>query len=390
MDLGFGEQFEGFRSEVREFLARNWPPAQGVDPRSPEAQRVFRLAATEQGYFARSVPRRYGGSEQAPDIGKAEIIRQEFKRAGAPAELRDGGIAMLIPTLLEWGTDEQKDRFIHKTLTGDYRWAQGFSEPGAGSDLAALRTRADLVADRWVINGQKIWSTHAYRAHYMFALVRTEPDVPSHNGISYLLIDLKQPGVTISPLRQMTRHSEFCEVFLDDAEAPADWIVGGRGNGWTVSRSTLKHERSSLGGLTWIDSLFRGLVRLARETQRNGSPAIADPRVREELAAIEAAAMAFTYSTYRATSMVVHGQEPGVFGTMPKITSTNLAQRIAKLARDIIEDELLDMSGPQGKWVERFMVSLSMAIAGGTSNIQRNIIAERGLGLPREAKGDQA
>lgn len=390
MDFGFGEEFESFRSEVRDFLSRNWPPSEGGDPGTPEAQRAFRAAATEQGYFARSVPRRFGGSEQAPDIAKAEIIRQEIKRAGAPAELRDGGIALLIPTLLEWGTDEQKQRFIRKTLTGDYRWAQGFSEPGAGSDLASLRTRADLVGDRWVINGQKIWSTHAYRAHYMFALVRTEPDAPKHKGISYLLIDLKQPGVTIHPLRQMTRHSEFCEVFFENAEAPANWLVGGRGNGWRVTRSTLKHERSSLGGLTWTDSMLRSLVKLAKQTMRNGKPAIEDRRIREELAAIEAASMAFACSTYRATSMVVHGQEPGVFTTMSKITSTNLAQRIAKLASDIVEDDLLDMAGPQHKWVERFMVSLSMSIAGGTSNIQRNIIAERGLGLPRETKGYQA
>jgi alkylation response protein AidB-like acyl-CoA dehydrogenase len=383
MDLGFGSRFDDFRSEVAAFVGAHWPPP-GGDPKDPVAQRAFRDAAIAAGYYARGVPKRYGGSEQPPDMVRGEIIRQEVRRARAPAEVRDGGITLLIPTLLEWGTEAQKETFIPKTLAGEYRWAQGFSEPGAGSDLAALRTRAELVGDNWVINGQKIWSSYAHRADFMFALVRTEPDAPKHEGISYLIIDLRQPGVTIRPLRQMTRRSEFCEVFFDNARTPADWIVGGRGQGWRVSRSTLKHERGSLGGVTWVESMLRDLVKLARETTHDGRPAILDPCIRAELAAIEGAAMALTYSTYRSASMNAHGQDPGLFSTMAKISSTDLAQRIAKLARDILKDDLLDMSGPHGKWTERFMVSLSLAIAGGTSNIQRNIIAERGLGLPRD------
>jgi alkylation response protein AidB-like acyl-CoA dehydrogenase len=389
MELGFGAAYDAFRAEVRAFVTAQWPPADG-NVKDPAAIRAFRAACTAQGYYARAVPRRYGGSEQPADIVKAEIIREEIRRADAPAEVRDGGITLLIPTLLEWGTEAQKQRFIPPTLTGDFRWAQGFSEPGAGSDLASLRTRAVLVDDHWVINGQKIWSSYAHRAHYMFALVRTEPDAPKHEGISYLLIDLRQPGVTIRPLRQMTDQSEFCEVFFDDARTPADWIVGGRGQGWRITRTTLKHERGSLSGLSWTDSMLRGLIRLARETQRDGRPAIDHPGIRAELAAIEAQSMALTYSTYRATSMNVHGQEPGLFSSMAKIASTDLAQRIARLARDLLGDDLLVLAGPQRKWIDRFMISLSMSIAGGTSNIQRNIIAERGLGLPREHRAGDA
>ncbi|SNT08006.1 MULTISPECIES: acyl-CoA dehydrogenase family protein [unclassified Azospirillum] len=389
MELGFGAAYEAFRAEVRTFIAAHWPPADG-NVKDPAAIRAFRDACTAQGYYARAVPRRYGGSEQPADIVKAEIIREEIRRADAPAEVRDGGITLLIPTLLEWGTEAQRQRFISPTLKGDYRWAQGFSEPGAGSDLASLRTRAVLVDDHWVINGQKIWSSYAHRAHYMFALVRTEPEAPKHEGISYLLIDLRQPGVTIRPLRQMTDQSEFCEVFFDDARTPADWIVGGRGQGWRITRTTLKHERGSLSGLSWTDSMLRGLIRLAREMRRDGQPAIDHPTIRAELAAIEAQSMALTYSTYRAISMTVHGQEPGLFSTMAKIASTDLAQRIAKLARDLLADDLLVMDGPQRKWIDRFMISLSMSIAGGTSNIQRNIIAERGLGLPREQRAGEA
>jgi alkylation response protein AidB-like acyl-CoA dehydrogenase len=386
MDLGFGPQFDAFRGEVRDFIAAHWLESGAKNEPPERSERLFRAAAIEKGYYARSVPRRYGGSEQEPDMVKAEIIRAEVKRAGAPAELRNNGTSMLVPTLLEWGTESQCLQFIPGTITGEILWAQGFSEPGAGSDLASLRTRAELVGSEWVINGHKIWSTQAHRCQFMFALVRTEPDAAKHDGITYMLLDLRQPGVTVRPLKQMTGRSEFCEVFLNDVRTPADWIVGRHGQGWQVSRSTLKHERSSLTGLSWTDSMLRGLIRLARETPRDGRPAIAHPAIREELAAIEAASMALTYSTYRAMSMAHHGQEPGLFSLMPKITSTNLAQRMAKLASLILDDQLLDMGGAQRKWIERFLISLSMSIAGGTSNIQRNIIAERGLDLPREKR----
>lgn len=386
MDLGFGPEFDSFRAEVRAFLESHWPPADG-DVRSRDNERAFVIAATGRGYLHRSVPRRYGGSEQESDIVRAEIIREEFTRARAPSGRIPGTGKLLVPTLLEWGTDEQKDRFIAATLRGDIVWAQGFSEPNAGSDLASLRTRAELVDGQWIVNGQKIWTTHGHKATHMFCLVRTEPDAPRHAGLSYLMIDIRQPGVTVRPLVQMTRQKEFNEVFFDNAVSPADMLVGQRGQGWQVTRSTLKHERSGIGGLTWSLSMFRDLLKLAREVERDGRPAIEHPRVREELAAIEGQLMSLTYSTYRATSQDVHGREIGRFQAMPKLYMTELAGRIAKLARDIIADDFLDMGGQRLKWIERFMISLSMAIAGGTSNIQRNLIGERSLGLPREARG---
>lgn len=386
MDLGFGPEFDGFRADVRAFLAENWPPADG-DLKSRENERQFVLAAIERGYLHRAVPQRFGGSGQEPDISRAEIIREEFTRARAPSGRIPGNGRLVVPTLLEWGTEDQCAKYIPRTLTGEIRWAQGFSEPNAGSDLASLRTRAELVDNGWIINGQKIWSTGADRATHMFMLVRTEPDASKHDGISYLFVDLKQPGVTIRPLQQMTRLPEFCEVFFDDARADADDLIGERGKGWYVSRSTLKHERSGIGGLTWSLSMMRDLVRLARETSRDGRPAIDDPRIRTELASIDGQLMSLTYSTYRATSHAVHDRDVGPFSTMPKIYMTDLAQRIGKLARDIAGDSFLDMSGPNKKWIERFMISLSMSIAGGTSNIQRNLIAERSLGLPRDARG---
>lgn len=384
MQLGFGKEYDGFRAEVREFIASHWPPADG-DLKSPANERAFVIAAIDQGYFHRAIPKRFGGSEQQADIAKAEIIREEMTKARAPSG-RIPGNGLVVPTLLEWGTEEQKERFIPPTLRGDIIWAQGFSEPNAGSDLAALRTKAELAADgaKWIINGQKIWTTHAHKATHMFCLVRTEPDAPKHQGISYLLVDIRQPGVTVRPLEQMTRQREFNEVFFDNAETPADMLVGERGRGWNVTRSTLKHERSGIATMTWSLSMFRDLVKLAKEVERNGQPAIKDPRIREELAAIEGQLMGLTYSTYRATSHDIHDRDIGWFQTMPKIYMTELAGRISKLARDIVEDDFADMGGARLKWIERFMISLSMSIAGGTSNIQRNIIAERSLGLPRD------
>lgn len=384
MDLGFGPEYDSFRAEVREFISTHWPPADG-NLQSRENERAFVLAAITRGYMHRAIPRRFGGSEQAPDIARAEIIREELSKARAPSA-RIPGNGLVVPTLLEWGTEEQKARFIPPTLRGDIVWAQGFSEPNAGSDLASLRTRAELIDGQWVINGQKIWTTGGHKATHMFCLVRTEPDAPRHAGISYLLIDIRQPGVTVRPLEQMTRQKEFSEVFFDNATTPADMLVGERGKGWEVTRSTLKHERSGLSSMTWSLSMFRDLVKLAREVERDGRPAIQDPRIREELAAIEGELMSLTYSTYRATSHDIHDREIGWFQTMPKLYMTDLAGRIAKLARDIVEDDFTDMGGARLKWIERFMISLSMAIAGGTSNIQRNIIAERSLGLPRDAR----
>ena len=384
MELGFGSEYDSFRSEVREFISAHWPPADG-DVKSEANKHAFVVAAIEQGLMHRGIPRAYGGSEQEPDIAKAEIIREELSRARAPSA-RIPGNGLVVPTLLEWGTEEQKERFIGPTLRGEIVWAQGFSEPGAGSDLAGLRTKAELSPDgsKWIINGQKIWTTGAHFATHMFCLVRTEPDAPKHAGISYLLVDIRQPGVTVRPLVQMTRQKEFNEVFFDNAETPADMLVGERGKGWNVTRSTLKHERSGIAAMTWPLSMFRDLVKLAKEVERDGHPATKDPRIREELAAIEGELLSIVYSTYRSVSLDIHNQPGDTFTTMRKLYMTELAGRMGKLARDIIEDDFTDMSGARLKWIERFMISLSMSIAGGTSNIQRNIIAEKVLGLPRD------
>lgn len=397
MDLRYSAEYEAFRQQVKAFLAGHWPP-QGADAELPrrEAQARFRARAVEAGYLYRSVPRVYGGAEQAPDVLKAQIIRDEFSRARAPAELPGVGVAMLVPTLLEHGTEAQKQHFIAKTLSGEYLWAQGYSEPNAGSDLASLKTRAELVGDEWVLNGQKIWSTLAQYARFMFVLARTEPQgTGKHAGISYLLVDLKQPGVTIRPLKQITGGAEFCEVFFDAAKTPAHWVVGERGAGWKVSKSTLSHERSALGGASTSVALFDKLVELARRSHINGRPALQDSTIRQRLATLKGSVDAHLYASYRQLSMSAHGQDPGVVTLMNKLVSTQIGHEVARIARDLIGPAFMlappvedgkggARSAGDEKWINQFMGSLGMAIAGGTSNIQRNVIAERGFGLPRD------
>ena len=389
MDLRLGSEYEAFRAEVADFLTANWPPRSADDPKKAAAE--FRTLATRHGYLYRSVPVQYGGSEQAPDPLRARIIREAFAKAKAPREIDGPGVNMLVPTLLGRGADWQKERFIPKTLTGEYTWCQGYSEPGAGSDLASLRTRGVLDGDEWVIDGQKVWTTVAHLADYMFALVRTEPDAPKHEGISYLLIDMKQPGVTVRPLKQMTGGREFNEVFLDGVRTPRDWIVGERGQGWPVSRTTLKHERDTVGGATRTEDIFNRLVRLARDARRDGQPALARADIRQDLCRIEAYVLAQRYSSYRQMSMELAGQDPGLITLLNKLNGAHINHRIANLAQDLIGPAGLgmpssDRSRERGdeKWVNQIMGSLAVAIAGGASNIQRNVIAERGLGLPRD------
>ena len=396
MDLSYGAEAEAFRKEVRAFLTEAWQPG---DRRKGELRsfiRAFRAQAVAQGYLYRSVPKRYGGSEQPVDVIRAQVIREEFARARAPMEMGGNGINMTVPTLLEVGTEEQRELFIAKTLEGAYIWGQGYSEPGSGSDLASVRTKAELSADgaKWIINGQKIWTSQGGSATHMFMLVRTEPDAPKHDGITYLLLDLNQPGVTRRPIRQMTGmegDDTFYEFFFDNAETPVSWQVGERGRGWYVSRTTLKHERASIGSADGLGRQFAKLVDLAREMGRIG-----DPLVRDRLARIEGFVLSHRYTSFRLFSCAAAGEDPGQVQLMMKLLLTEIGHEIALLAQELIGEEgliepaeagargLITTKRGPNKWLDQIMGSLGNSIAGGASNIQRNIIGERGLGLPRD------
>jgi alkylation response protein AidB-like acyl-CoA dehydrogenase len=400
MDLSYGSEFEAFRKEVAGWLADHWP-LKGADADLPTAEghALFRERATAQGYLYRNIPKAYGGSEQEQDVLKAQVIREEFSRVWAPSEARGIGTMMLVPTLLERGEEWQKDKFVQKTLTGEFAWCQGYSEPGSGSDLASLRTRGELDGDDWVINGQKIWTSGAHAAQYMFCLVRTEADAPKHAGISYLLIDMNQPGIDVRPLRQMTGTADFNEVFLSDVRTPKDWIVGKRGEGWQVSRTTLKHERNSIGSAAQTESLFNGILKLAKSQKLNGRPAIEDPSVRQRIATLEGYVRSHQYSGYRQLTKDAAGEAVGILALMTKIMSTNIGHQVAGLSMDLIGDDGLMGAGERAlgaipraseAWIAHYMYSLGIAVAGGTANIQRNVIAERGLGLPRDAAADRS
>ena len=395
MDLNYGAAAESFRGEVSAFLKDAWQPNERRGADLAEFVRLFRLAAIKHGYLYRSVPRRFGGSEQPVDVIRAQVIREEFARVRAPMEVSGNGVNMLVPTLLERGSDVLREMFIPKTIEGEFIWGQGYSEPGSGSDLASVRSKAELSADgtKWIINGQKIWTSMGMQCTHMFMLVRTEPDAPKHQGITYLLLDLDQPGITRRPIRQMTGEQgayTFCEFFFDNVETPVTWQVGERGQGWQVSRTTLKHERASIGSADGLGNQFRKLVDLAKEMGRIG-----DPVIRDRLAEIEGRVLSHRYSSFRLFSCAAAGEDAGPIQLMMKLLLTEIGHEIALLAQELIgEQGMVEPASAKGrgkheprgpnKWLDQIMGSLGNSIAGGTSNIQRNIIAERGLGLPRD------
>jgi alkylation response protein AidB-like acyl-CoA dehydrogenase len=397
MNLSYGNAAEAFRAEVGSFLQAAWQPGARRSGELKAYTADFRARAVDRGYLYRNVPRAYGGSEQPVDVVRGQVIREAFTRARAPMEVGGNGVSMLVPTLLERGTPAQKQRFIPPTIAGDYIWGQGYSEPGSGSDLASVRCKAELIRDEWIINGQKIWTSQGDRATHMFALVRTEPDAAKHAGISYLLLDLNQPGITRRPIRQLTGDAGFFEFFFDNARTPADNIVGARGEGWQVSRTTLKHERASIGSADALGGQFAKLVELAREVKRFGRPAIEDPEIRQALARIEGFVLSHRYSSYRLFSLAAAGEPAGTIGLMMKLLVTETGHDIALLAQELIGQAAFLEPAPAGtrwrgpeKWLDQIMGSLGNSIAGGTTNIQRNVIAERGLGLPRDVAPAEA
>jgi alkylation response protein AidB-like acyl-CoA dehydrogenase len=309
------------------------------------------------------------------------------------------GPGLLVPTMLEFGSEEQKQRFIRPTLAGEMLWCQGYSEPGSGSDLASLQSSAVLDGEEWVINGQKIWTSAAVEADYMFGLFRTEPEAKKHGGISYLLIDMETPGIDVRPLQQITGGTEFNEVFFDDVRIPAGNILGARGEGWSISRSTLKHERNLIGNPRLMRQQFALLLDLARNTRRGGRPAIDDPVVRDRIAEVETYMQCVETTNLRMLSATVRGEELKAMLPMMmiKLYSTDVMQMIAVVAYDLLEGRgliepaeahhgIYSTSGTDSGYVHNYLFSLGPAIAGGASNIQRNIIGERGLGLPRDLR----
>ena len=404
MDLNYGPEYEDFKKEVQSFCdlykdlrfvdSTQSPLASGgKGEHGPELTRSdWQKLLIERGYFARSVPKEYGGYGGDPDIIKSRIIASEFSKAKVPSGLGGQGIDMLVPTLLELGSEEQKQEYIMPTLHGEMIWCQGYSEPNAGSDLASLQTKGELIDDKWVINGQKIWTSTAQYAQMMFCLVRTEPDAPKHGGISYLLIPMDTPGIEIRPLVDMTLKAGFNEVFFTDVKVPANNIVGNRGDGWAVANATLSHERGSLADPNATMNRINMLIDLMKEESIDGKKLIDIPVYRDKLMALQGKVIAFQSHSLRTLSSKINpGQDVKLGKMIQKLVGTELRHELEGFAIDIMGEigtlyEQSPLLRDGGSWQFIYMYFLGLIIGGGTSQIQKNIISERGLGMPREPK----
>jgi len=388
MDLTLTPELAAFRDEVRAFLDAHKAEHEGGAPKDPKAwQRLL----IDHGYAARTIPREYGGFGAQPDILKSRIIAEEFIAANAPRGMSGQGISMLVPTLLEVGSEEQKTRWIPPTLSGEIIWCQGYSEPGAGSDLANLQTKAVEDGDDFLISGSKIWTSTAAQAQMMFCLVRTEPQKPKHEGISYILFPMDTPGIEVRPLKTMTGQAEFNEVFFTDVRVPQANVVGGRGRGWQVANTTLKHERGMLGDPNATEARLKALIELMKSETVDGQRIIDNPIFRDRLMQLQARVLSMKFNGLRTLT----DDTAGLARLVVKLQGCELNHQLAALAIDALgELGILYHDGPhlraKGRWQWNYMFDLGLIIGGGTAQIQKNIIAERGLGMPREPKTVEA
>jgi alkylation response protein AidB-like acyl-CoA dehydrogenase len=388
MDLTPTPEMLAFRDEVRAFLADHRAEYEAGQPKDP---RAWQRRLIEHGYAARTIPKEYGGFGAEPDVLKARLIAEAFIEANAPRGMAGQGISMLVPTLLEVGSEEQKKRWIPPTIRGEIIWCQGYSEPGSGSDLASLQTKAVEDGDDFVISGSKIWTSTAHLAQMMFCLVRTEPDAAKHEGISYVLIPMDTPGIDVRPLKTMTGQAEFNEVFFTDVRVPKASVVGGRGRGWFVANTTLKHERGMLGDPNATEARLNALIELMKSETVGNQRIIDNPIFRDRLMQLQGRVFSMKFNGLRLLTSQITGEPAGLAGLVVKLQGCELNHQIAALAIDALgELGVLYHDGPhlraKGSWQRNYMFDLGLIIGGGTAQIQKNIISERGLGLPREPK----
>jgi len=405
MDLNFGSEYTDFRKEVNDFCkeysgvlleSSKIPLSDDSSSGQIKMKRSdWQKLLIEKGYFARSIPKEYGGYGGESDIIKNRIIAEEFAKNNTPPPMGGQGIDMLVPTLLELGTEEQKKEYIKPTLHGEIIWCQGYSEPNAGSDLASLQTKGELIDGNWVINGQKIWTSTAQYSQMMFCLVRTEPQASKHAGISYLLIPMNTPGIEIRPLVDMTLNAGFNEVFFTDVTIPENNIVGKRGEGWSVANATLGHERGSLSNPNAMMNRLNDLIERMKNETINGQRAIDNPVYKDKLMKIQGKVIAFQSNSLRVLSAKLNkNQDVKIAGMIQKLVGTELRHELEGFAIDIMgELGTLYQDSPNlrdgGSWQIAYMYFLGLIIGGGTSQIQKNIISERGLGMPKEPKVQQ-
>jgi len=410
MDLNYPPEAESFRVEIRAWLEENLP--QGwFEPEfkmSDADRRNFNESWTEKlftgGWICAGWPVEYGG--KGLSLLQQVVLNEEFAKAGAPMRADFFGDTLVGPTILQWGTDEQKQEFIPGILQGKIAWCQGFSEPNSGSDLASLKTSAVLDGDEWVINGQKVWTTQAQHADYVFLLARTDPAAPQHAGISYLLVPMHQAGVDIRPITQVDGSAEFNEVFFTDARCPKGNVVGGVNNGWKVAMTTLGFERgsSSTTGYRRFLKEWEGIVKNAQLLHKNQ-----DLRVRDDLVKAWEKVKIMEINGYRSLTDSLNGtHNAALLGACNKMFWSETHRDTMELALDVLGMEAQILTGkgdaegmlagnrrgradyPVSDTQASFFFSRSETIWGGTAEIQRNIIGERALGLPKEPKPQSA
>jgi alkylation response protein AidB-like acyl-CoA dehydrogenase len=393
MDLSLSTEYEAFRDEIAALLNanRDKAPTQS-DRRMKNPKRLaWQKWLIENGLAARTIPAEYGGYGADADILKSRIIAEEFAKTGLPKGIANQGISMLVPTLLELGSEEQKQAYIRPTLHGEMVWCQGYSEPGAGSDLAAVTTKGEIDGDDYVINGQKIWTSTAKQADMIFCLVRTEPDAKKHHGISYLIFSMETPGIEVRPLVDMTMNANFNEVFFTDVRVPRHQIVGEPGQGWQVANATLTHERGMLGDPNAAKARLLAIAELMKTETINGERMIDNAVFRDRLVALQARVYAMQANGLRVMSSRLKGESAGMAGLIIKLQGCELNHELAQLAIDAMgEFGLLYGDTPYlrdfGAWQAKYMYDLGLIIGGGTAQIQKNIISERGLAMPREPR----
>ncbi len=393
MDFNYSPEQEAYRMQVRAWLEANQPPPLTPEEKERanedllwERNKRWHKKLFAGGWIGLNWPKEYGG--RGATFVEQLIFGQELARMNLPMGINVLGIIMTGPALMQWGTDEQKKRYLQPILAADEIWCEGMSEPGAGSDLAAIQTRAELQGDSFIVNGQKVWTTHAHRSDFCQLFVRTDPDLPKHKGMSALLVDMHSPGVTVKPLKQISGDAEFNEIFFEDVRVPKENLLGPLNAGWQVLVSTLMHERfgisETIGG---TEVILSQLVDLAKSVPLFGQSASDDDEVRQQIAQFAIEVTAKKYNGLRALTKRLKGQQPGAESSIGKLNSTELSQRMTKFASRLLGQyatlERRSLFAPDGDWMRRILQVESLTIAGGTSSVQKNMIGERILQLPK-------
>jgi alkylation response protein AidB-like acyl-CoA dehydrogenase len=396
VEYGMGPELETFRAEVRAFVAEHAPAIPrraGVRSAENEAElkalKNWTARLFDAGYVGADWPVEFGGRVDR-SAEHAIVVSEELARAGVPGV--PSGSALASHALIHYGSDEQRRRHLPKIRSGRELWCQLFSEPGAGSDLASLRTRAVLDGDTYTVSGQKVWTTDGHWADYGYLLARTDSEAPKHKGISAFIVDMRSEGVTVRPLRELTGTSDFNEVFLDSVQLPVEAMIGSPGQGWVIANATLAHERTSVGAaVVKLRLAIDGLVELARRVTIDGRPAIDSDRVRDRIGEFSAEVEALSALTYANLTRWLRGTERMHDGAMAKLMFSELNLEIARFAVELGGEAGILVEGDtdvldDGRWQDEWLYARAYTIAGGSSEIMRNLIAERGLALPRERR----